>query len=421
MGRSTLDLDGVDTEDWALDDPGERPIEAVREIRDGVERRVVAVSTSGSARTAASRTLTSGSHNRFRPQYRSVTLLQELIGDQSLAVWIVLGAIGFLLTWKGANVIESTTSKISDHFGVSQAIQGGLIVAAATSFPELAIIIISVVVLGDFGVGAGALIGTAVFNILVIPAAVAITSGDTTTTQGIVYRDAIFYMVAVLALFGVIALGVLGTDGRELARITPQMGVGLLVLYGVYVILLAGGKSGASDLKRAESTNVPKQAGLFAAGLVVVLVGVESMVTMTVQLSDALGAPSFLVSVTVLSVLSSFPDLLVGVKMGKAGDKRAAVANVFGTNTFNLVAALPIGVILAGGVSIGFLTSVPLLLFLFYTTLAVVVMAATDFEITTEEGYVFLAMYIAFLGWMTTEALEITALLTEETLRTIVA
>jgi cation:H+ antiporter len=349
-----------------------------------------------------------------------VTVLQELIGNQPLAVWIVLGAIGFLLTWKGANVIESTTSKISDHFGVSQAIQGGLIVAAATSFPELAIIVISVVVLGDFGVGAGALIGTAVFNILVIPAAVAITSGDTTTTQGIVYRDAIFYMVAVLALFGVIALGVLGTDGRELARITPQMGVGLLVLYGVYVVLLVGGKSGASDLKRTESTNVPKQAGLFAAGLVVVLVGVESMVTMTVQISDALDAPSFLISVTVLSVLSSFPDLLVGVKMGEAGDKRAAIANVFGTNTFNLVAALPIGVILAGGVSIGFLTSVPLMLFLFYTTLVVVVLAATDFEITTEEGYVLLAMYLAFLGWMTTEALGITALLTEETLRTIV-
>jgi len=61
-----------------------------------------------------------------------------------------------------------------------------------------------------------------------------------------------------------------------------------------------------------------------------------------------------------------------------------------------------------------------LLLFLFYTTLVVVVLAATDFELTTEEGYIFLAMYIGFLGWMTTEALGVTTLLTEETLRTIV-
>jgi protein-tyrosine-phosphatase len=43
MGCSTLELDDVDTDDWALDDPGERPIDAVREIRDETERRVVAL------------------------------------------------------------------------------------------------------------------------------------------------------------------------------------------------------------------------------------------------------------------------------------------------------------------------------------------------------------------------------------------
>lgn len=43
MGCSTLTLETVDTDDWDLDDPGERPIEEVREIRDEIERRVVAV------------------------------------------------------------------------------------------------------------------------------------------------------------------------------------------------------------------------------------------------------------------------------------------------------------------------------------------------------------------------------------------
>ncbi|QAU12877.1 ArsC family transcriptional regulator [Halorubrum sp. BOL3-1] len=43
MGCSTLELETVETDDWDLDDPGERPIEAVREIRDEVERRVIAV------------------------------------------------------------------------------------------------------------------------------------------------------------------------------------------------------------------------------------------------------------------------------------------------------------------------------------------------------------------------------------------
>lgn len=60
------------------------------------------------------------------------------------------------------------------------------------------------------------------------------------------------------------------------------------------------------------------------------------------------------------------------------------------------------------------------MIFLFYTTLVVVVLAATDFELTREEGYVLLAMYVAFVGWMASEALGFTTLLTEGTLRAIV-
>ena len=43
MGCSTLELERVDTDDWDLDDPGEQPIEVVREIRDEIERRVIAL------------------------------------------------------------------------------------------------------------------------------------------------------------------------------------------------------------------------------------------------------------------------------------------------------------------------------------------------------------------------------------------
>jgi len=46
MGCSTLSLDtssGVDVRDWDLDDPHGQDTERVREIRDEIERRVVAV------------------------------------------------------------------------------------------------------------------------------------------------------------------------------------------------------------------------------------------------------------------------------------------------------------------------------------------------------------------------------------------
>lgn len=44
MGCSTLELDAsTDVRDWALDDPHGQDIERVREIRDDIERRVVAL------------------------------------------------------------------------------------------------------------------------------------------------------------------------------------------------------------------------------------------------------------------------------------------------------------------------------------------------------------------------------------------
>jgi protein-tyrosine-phosphatase len=44
MGCSTLDLDAdVDVRDWALDDPDGQSQERVREIRDDIEARVVAL------------------------------------------------------------------------------------------------------------------------------------------------------------------------------------------------------------------------------------------------------------------------------------------------------------------------------------------------------------------------------------------
>ena len=43
MGCSTLDLDadGVEVRDWALDDPDGQDLDAVRAIRDDIERRVI--------------------------------------------------------------------------------------------------------------------------------------------------------------------------------------------------------------------------------------------------------------------------------------------------------------------------------------------------------------------------------------------
>lgn len=341
----------------------------------------------------------------------SNSVAQTLLGDQHIAIWIILGIIGFAVTWKGANIVEKSTSDISDGLGINQAIQGGVIAAIATSFPELAIIVLSVVFVGEFGVGAGALIGTALFNLLVIPSLVTIITGDTHTNKGIVYRDAVFYIVSILAFFAVIALGVIGTDSLQTTEVTPALGFGMLIIYILYVILLFSKRKDEENIEKDKSISLPKQLLIMFASLIGILVGVELMLTMTLEVSSALGAPPFLISVTVLSILSSFPDLLVGIQMGREDERKAAISNVFGTNTFNFLVVLPIGAILAGGVTLGFMSAVPLLIFLFYSSLFVAMLVATDFEITQVEAYALLGLYILFVLWIAMESAGVTSIL----------
>lgn len=340
----------------------------------------------------------------------------NLLGNQPLFLWIFLGVIGFVITWKGANVVEESTSQISDRLGVSEAIQGGIIAAIATSFPELAIVVLSVVFIGEFGVGAGALIGTAIFNLLVIPSLVTILTGDTHTNKGIVYRDSIFYVVSILAFFLVLALGTLMSDGLETTTISPQLGLGLLTIYVFYLGLLVTKNKPDGGREKDTSVDLLRQIGIMFGSLIAVLVGVEFMLALTLEIASAVNAPPFLISISLLSILSSFPDLLVGIRMGEDNERKAAISNVFGTNTFNFLVVLPIGAIIAGGVTLGFASIVPLILFLFYSTLVIVLLAATDFEITQPEAYLLFVMYILFLVWMGTESLGVTQLLSSDSI-----
>lgn len=333
-----------------------------------------------------------------------MAIAEQLLGEQSLTVWVILGFLGFGITWKTADMVGKSTKKIGDHLKVPSAIQGGIIAAVATSFPELAVTVLSILTLGEFGVGAGAIIGSAIFNILVIPGVAAIVVGKTTTNRGIIYRDALFYLATIMAFGLIVALGVFRSGNIESADITPVMGIVMIALYLVYVFLLSVGKTSDSTIEMHSQTNLLKQVGITVVALFGILVGVELMVTMTTEIAEAYSLPSFIVSVTLLAALTSFPDLLVGVELAEQGDGPAAISNVFGSNTFNLIGALPIGVILAGGATISFLQGIPLLFYLTVATIITMVLAATDFQIGPKEGFILVGMYLLFVGLLILDA-----------------
>ncbi len=321
---------------------------------------------------------------------------------------LVLAVVAALVIWKGSTSFERAASRLSKHYGLPIAVHGAIVVAVGSSFPEISSIVISTVVHGDFSLGVGAIVGSAIFNLLVIPALSAFSSEELEATRDIVHKDAQFYVISVLVLFIVFALGATYVPGgtNSAAILTPTLVILPLATYGIYVFLH---QQDASDHEAAETIDVRpvKEWGRLAVALLVIAVGVEGIVRAALSLGELFGTPTFLWGLTVIAAGTSLPDAFVSVQAARDEDSVTSLTNVLGSNTFNLLVAIPVGVLLAGSATINFLVAIPTMGFLAFATLVFIVFTRTDLELTDREGYGFLALYVLFLLWMALESIGV--------------
>jgi cation:H+ antiporter len=325
----------------------------------------------------------------------------------------VAGSIGLvvvstLVIWKGSEYFERAAARLSKHYGLPVAVHGAVVVAVGSSFPEISSIVISTVVHGEFSLGVGAIVGSAIFNLLVIPGVSAIFSENLDSNRSLVHRDTQFYIISVLLLFVVFALGATYVPGgtNRAAILTPGLAMILLATYAVYLFLH---QQDASGHVGDDTTDVDplREWGVLLVALLVIAVGVEGIVRAALALGETFGTPSFLWGLTVIAAATSLPDAFVSVNAAKEGDSVTSLTNVLGSNTFNLLVAIPVGVLLAGSATIDFLVAVPTMGFLGLATLVFIVFTRTDLELTDWEAYGFLGLYGVFLVWITLESIGV--------------
>ncbi len=144
-------------------------------------------------------------------------------------VWLIVGIIALLI---GAELLVDGAISIATRIGVSDIVIGITLVALATSLPELAVSLISVIK-GEYGIAIGNIVGSNIFNLLaVIGVAAAIQPASLPPS---VLSLHLFVMVAfTLVLFAM----TYEYDGRGV--ITRYEGfalVGAFLAYDTYVVL----------------------------------------------------------------------------------------------------------------------------------------------------------------------------------------
>jgi cation:H+ antiporter len=331
------------------------------------------------------------------------------------AVHVGVIAVATAFVWVGSGLLEGSAERLSGHYGLPDVVQGSIVVAVGSSFPEFASVVFTARA-GVFDMGVGAVVGSAIFNILVIPALSGLFSdGELESSRTIVYKEAQFYMIAVSALVVTFALAVIYApvpDGPPLAgQITRPLALVPLLLYGLYLFIQWQDVSDHDAGDARDDIALAKEWGTLALGLLLILVSVEQLVGAVESLGHTFGIPEFLAGVTIIAAATSFPDTLVSVR--SARDERAATSlgNVLGSNTFDLLVVIPMGVLLVGTVPVDFATAVPMFGVLTLATVVLFAFLRTDLSLSNVEAYLLLGAYVLFVAWVIGETAGVTNLI----------
>lgn len=330
-------------------------------------------------------------------------------------LYLGLALASTAVTWIGSDLLEGAAERLSTYHRLPATVQGAVVVAIGSSFPELSATVISTLVHGEFNLGVAAIVGSAIFNILVIPGLSGLIGGRLDSDRELVYKDAQFYIISVVALLLTFSFAVIyhpAIGSRLQGTLTRPLALLPLLLYGVYVFLQQQDARDhrarvAAGAEEAEEVRPLWEWGRMLASLILILAGVEGLIRVALGLGAALGTPSFLWGLTIIAIGTSLPDALVSIQAARKGRSVVSLANVLGSNIFDLLVAVPMGVLIAGSARIDFAVAAPMMGFLTLATLVLFAQLRTGLTLSRRECWLLLGLYVLFVCWMVLETVGV--------------
>lgn len=325
-----------------------------------------------------------------------------------ILLWAVVALAGTAIIWKGSGLLESSSARLSAYYSLPEIVQGAIVVAVGSSFPELSTTVISTLVHGEFELGVAAIVGSALFNILIIPAVAGLSTGEQLrANRDLVYKEAQFYMIAVAVLtltFSFAAIYNPVDDGDAIkGEINRWLALMPVALYLLYMFVQYQDTLDQGESVDSRGISPIREWGKLGLSLLVIVVGVEALVRAALHFGDIFNTPSFLWGITVVAAGTSIPDAFVSVRAARSGRGVTSIANVLGSNTFDLLVCIPAGVLIAGTTVVNFSVAAPMMAVLTGATILLFLMMRTHMVLSKAESVGLLVFYIAFIVWISAE------------------
>ena len=265
-----------------------------------------------------------------------------------IAIAIGLVALGLALLAGGGEALVRGATTLAEIAGVTPAVIGLTVVAIGTSLPELVVSVLAAM-RDQPEIAVANVVGSNIFNTAMILGVTALVMPLPVHGTAVRLEWPVMFVASLacllLALDGVVSRG----EGTAF--------VAGLVVFVTYSVYIARRQLTPDETRQAEAEAdardlPPKRRGPMTALLLVVgigglVAGGSFLVDGAVTLARLVGMSERVIGLTVVAAGTSAPELATSVMAALRGRTDVAVANIIGSNIFNILGILGVTAIVA--------------------------------------------------------------------------
>ncbi len=335
----------------------------------------------------------------------------------SFLLWVSLIVFASIVIWRAGDFFQPAADYVQEKHKLPESIKAAVIDAIASSFPEFCVAVIAVILLGRAEVGISSIVGSALYNVLIIPAAAGLVAkGPMKIGKEVVWRDSLMYFGVVILLL-VALLAFPNAWGLGVAALFILAYVGYIfwlnIDYRKHKRNLAHEDTDVSVTEDADASDEGEESELeirdeshawkWILGMMLVM-GLAShiLVEASIQLGDLLGIDAVIMGFIVIAAGTSVPDTVLSVLSAKRGNYDAAISNVFGSNIFDICICLSVPILLAlvltGAVTPVNLPQIELVYMLVgATALAIYLFWSDNYTLTKTKSTIMFGIYLLII------------------------
>ena len=257
--------------------------------------------------------------------------------------------VGFIFLIVGADALVDGSSNIAKRLHIPEIIIGLTVVSIGTSMPELFVSITSAIE-GHTDMSIGNIIGSNLCNLLLI-------LGLSAIIKPVKFQRETRIIEIPMCLVLTLILLIFCNTGEGISRLEAIVLTVLFIMFILYTILM-GIKGEQFDAKGNEEEeekernsdkkekSIIKSIIFVVLGIVGLKVGGDLTVNNAVNIANYFHISEKIISLTILAVGTSLPELVTSVTAAIKGNSDIAIGNIIGSNIFNMLLIIGISAVI---------------------------------------------------------------------------